>query len=274
MRCLPWFLVAAFFLHPTIGYATGGAFSANFDVTAPSDEIAVAVAEKAELYRRQAALEWLGKALPHGRGPTMITVMISDTEVDGLTWPVDSPERKFHQIWTTTSPQHVTGEVLHHEVVHTVLDTFTGTDFLPAWASEGIASQVDEPRSKEIRRGIALGWAARGDWPPLSGLFQSRKIAHNDDRTYAAAASVTEFLATLRGKPEVVRFAQMGQRAGWDQAARACYGARDVAELEAMWHDWVAGRSAQRAVRFAAASPQSGTSERPSRLSANVTGSR
>ena len=69
---------------------------------APDQAIAEAVVKQAEHFRKEAAREWLGRELPTGQGPTMITVVISSNEDDGLTWPIDTPERKFHQIWVTT----------------------------------------------------------------------------------------------------------------------------------------------------------------------------
>jgi hypothetical protein len=257
MRFALTLLAIAIFLYPATGRSAGVALTGNFNVLAPNETLAETVAEKAETYRKQAAREWLGKDLPEGQGRTMITVIISTEKVDGLTWPIDCPERKFHQIWTTTSEERAAGEVLHHEVVHTVLDTFSGLTFLPAWANEGIASQVDEAPCKESRRQIALRWTAQGQWPQLRTLFQARQIAHTDREGYAAAASVTEFLATLQGKPNVVRFAQSGQQVGWDQAARDCYGAHDVDELQVKWQTWVRSRCMQNLARNSSSSATS-----------------
>ena len=232
-------------LCPVLGRAAGMAVTDNFNVTAPTEAIADAVAKQAELFRKQAALEWLGKELPRGKGPAMITVIISANEDDGLTWPIDTPERKLHHVWLTTSAENAVGATLYHEVVHTVINTVTYPTFLPAWANEGIASQADDAGRKETRRRIAAGWASDGRWPQLQTLFQEKKIAHTDREGYAVAASVAQFLAGLGGKPKVIEFAKAGQQGGWDQAAHSCYGVRDVAELQAQWQSWVSDRAAQ-----------------------------
>ncbi len=245
MRPAARFLISFVLLCPALGHAAGTALTDNFNVIAPNVAIAEAVAKQAEVFRKQAALEWLGKELPSGKGPAMITVIISANEDDGLTWPIDTPKRKFHHIWLTTSVDRAVGATLHHEVVHAVIDTFTYPNLLPAWANEGIASQADDAGRKESRRQIAAGWANDGRWPQLQTLFQASRIGHTDREGYAAAASVAQFLAGLGEKPKVIEFARAGQQNGWDHAAHDCYGVRDLAELQAQWQKWVSNRSVQ-----------------------------
>ena len=105
MRPAAFFVSLFVFLCPAFGHAAGTAATDNFNVIAPTEAIAQAVAKQAEQFRRQAALEWLGRELPSGKGPAMITVIISADEDDGLTWPIDTPQRKFHQVWLTTSAE-------------------------------------------------------------------------------------------------------------------------------------------------------------------------
>ena len=45
----------------------------NFTVLAPNQALADAVAKQAEVYRKQSALEWLGKELPDRLGRSLIT---------------------------------------------------------------------------------------------------------------------------------------------------------------------------------------------------------
>ena len=169
--------------------------STNFTVLAPNQELADAVAKQAEVFRKQSAQEWLGKELPDRDGRSVITVDISAEKDKGLTWPIDSPERTLHQVWLTTSVERAVGTTLHHEVVHTVLDSYCYPESLPAWASEGIASQVDDTKRKETRRQILAGWSRAGSWPSLGSLLQSSRIGHDNVDSYTLASSLTEFLA-------------------------------------------------------------------------------
>jgi hypothetical protein len=211
----------------------------NFTVLAPNQTLADAVVKQAEVFRKQTALEWLGKELPDRVGRSLITVDICAQKDEGLTWPIDCRERTLHQVWLTTSVQRALGTTLHHEVVHTVLDSHFYPESLPAWASEGIASQADDAGRQETQRQVLARWSKAGRWPGLRSLFESARLDHDNLDGYAAAASVTEFLAERGGKTRVVEFASSGQKHGWDRAASNCYGVRDVATLQTAWQEWV-----------------------------------
>jgi len=210
----------------------------NFTVLAPNQALADAVAKQAEVYRKRSALEWLGKELPDRLGRSLITVDITTQRDEGLTWPIDCAERKFHQVWVTTSAERALGTTLYHEVVHTVLDSHFYPESLPAWASEGIASQVDDAGRKGNQRLTLARWSKTGQWPGLRSLFESPRIEHDNLEGYAAASSVTGYLAERGGKARLVEFASSGQKRGWDQALSDFYGVRDVAELQTAWQDW------------------------------------
>jgi hypothetical protein len=230
-------LIASF--SPVFASAAGTALTTNFSVIAPDETIAASVAQQAEVFRKQAALEWFGKELASGKGPAVVHVVLSDSEDKALSWCKDSAAQKFHRIWLTTSADKATGSTLNHEVVHTVIATFIYPEFMPAWANEGIASQYDDAERKLAREQIAARWAAEGRWPQLQLLFTAAKIDHADTESYAASASVARFLTRLGDKPKVVEFAKAGLRGNWDQAAHDTYGVRDVAELQARWQAWV-----------------------------------
>jgi len=239
-------LLAACALFPSAAaYAAGTARSDNFTVIAPSAEFAQAVADQAEKFRKQAALDWLGRELPGGQARTVISVTISADKDDGLTWPRDRPEQNFHQVWLTTSRQQALGTTLNHEVLHTVLATITFPEFLAPWANEGIASQVDDNARKQSRLQVAAGWATADRWPQLQSLFSTARITHDDTEAYAAAASITQFLVSQEGKSKVIEFAKAGRQGDWNQAARDCYHVRDVADLQARWKEWVCKSIAQ-----------------------------
>jgi hypothetical protein len=211
----------------------------NFTVLAPNQALADAVAKQAEVYRKQSALEWLGKELPDRDGRSLITVDITPDKDEGLTCPIDSDERTLHQVWLTTSVERALGTTLHHEVVHTVLDSYLYPASLPAWASEGIASQADDAKRKEDRQQILARWSKAGRWPSLRSLLETSQIGHDNLSRYAAASSLTEFLAERGGKTRVVEFASNGKKRGWDQAVNEYYGVHDVAELQTAWQDWL-----------------------------------
>jgi len=242
MRPAALFVALLVLLNAVAARSADMSIGANFTVLAPDQALAKAVAKQAEVYRQQTALEWLGKELPDRVGRSLITVEITSQKDEGLTWPIDCPERTLHQVWLTTSVDRALGTTLHHEVIHTVLDSYSYPGSLPAWASEGIASQADDAARKENQRQILARWSKAGRWPGMRSLLESSRIDHDDLNRYAAASSITEFLAQRGGKTRVVEFASIGQKRGWDQAASDCYGVHDVAELQTAWQDWVSRR--------------------------------
>ena len=247
MRLAACVLSLFFLVSPAIGQAAGLATSPNFSVMAPNKVIADAVVKQAESMRKEAALEWLGRELSQGQGPTMITVDISSSEDDGLTWPIDCPERKFHHIWLTTSLSRAVGTTLNHEVVHTVLESYSSPNRLPAWLREGVASQKDDADRKEIRQSLLAQWARDGHWPELRTIFYSPRIGHDDHVGYTVASSVTEFLAERGGKPRVIEFAAASQQRGWDRSAQDYYGFRNIAELQVSWQTWALNKIGKQA---------------------------
>ena len=243
------------FISPAFAYAAGTALTDNFSVIGPNEAIAELVAKQAELFRKQAALDWFGKELSPGTGPTIIHIALSADEDKGLSWCKDSSRQKFHRIWLTTSAEKAVGSTLNHEVVHTVVASFMYPKFMPAWANEGIASQVDDDGRKQSRERIAVRWASGGNWPQLSSLFAATRIDHSDAEGYAAAASVAQFLVSLGGKAKVVEFAKSGMQDNWDKAAHETYGVRDVADLQSRWQSWVRGRTGEDARQATARAP-------------------
>ena len=91
-------------------FAVGFAHDETFIVYAPDQALADQVLAKAEKFRKAEAKDLLGEELEAGLGRTIITVKVSATEDNGFTWPIDHPDRKFHNVWLTTSR---TGRRLH-----------------------------------------------------------------------------------------------------------------------------------------------------------------
>ena len=67
----------------TSSHAADMSIGTNFTVPAPSQALADAVAKQAEVYRKQSALEWLGKKLPDRVGRSLITVEITRRRMKG-----------------------------------------------------------------------------------------------------------------------------------------------------------------------------------------------
>jgi hypothetical protein len=206
------------------GFAAGFSSSANFVVFTPStagkeagQRFAERVLERAEEFRAQVAHEWFGEALPAGGGRTVVNVELSDREDSGITWAMDHPARRFHNIYLTTSTEHALGATLHHEIAHAVLATrYPHPHRLPVWLEEGIASRYDDPATLAARLQIIRSWGQLARAPQLRRVLAAQKMtAHGAD----------------------------GRSLGWDAALRAHYRIAGVDRLQAGWEAWVQNAS-------------------------------
>lgn len=119
-----------------------------------SDQLAKAVANLAEKYRREVAVEWFGRELPDGAGRSCVSIHFQDFDTGGLTWAIDDPSRSFHNIWVRTSkdePDHLR-KTLKHEVFHAVAATFhPHPNRVPSELEEAIAYTYNRPTTDAKR---------------------------------------------------------------------------------------------------------------------------
>ena len=228
-----------------ISVASAGALesSDNFIVLVADDTepgFAQQVLDRAEEYRQDIAIEWLGEALPPSVGRAIVNVKLAMETDKGLTWAIDDPRRTHHAVYLTTSSENALGKTLQHEMAHVVFATqFPYPNRLPPWLEEGIASRYDDDERQGTRDQI-LGWTARtGNWPDLLRVLESSTISTNDQLSYAVASSLVDYLLTQGEKENLFRFAVSGQRIGWDRALNRNYAFENVDQLRSAWQDWV-----------------------------------
>ena len=155
---------------PSTLFAVGFAHDETFIVYAPDQALADQVLAKAEEFRKAEAKDLLGTELEAGAGRTIITVKVSATEDSGFTWPIDHPDRKFHNMWLTTSRERAAGSTLRHEIRHVVLNT-RFPDRLPPWIEEGLASRSDDAERQQVWRETAAAFSRSG-WPDIHSLME------------------------------------------------------------------------------------------------------
>ena len=228
--------------------AAGFVHSPNFIILTPpkpSEEAAAAFAKrllaKAEQYRKEIALEWLGEELPPSIGQVMINVRFTADGDSGLTWAKDHAERNFHAMYLATAPEHLPEGLLAHEMAHCILATkFPYPRRLPAWLDEGIASRYDDAERVAIRQRITAWYVTSGQWPRLAGVLAAEKVHSDDQAAYTLAATLTQYLLSRGDKRLLLRFGQLTQDVGLDRALVECYGIKNASELESQWRAWIA----------------------------------
>lgn len=212
----------------------------NFLIMAPSPQLARAVGEAAEAFRRDLAIHWLGRELPHWPNPCPVRVVAGENlAAQGVTTYNRSPVRDF-QMEVVGSPERILDSVLPHEVSHTVLATHFGRP-LPRWADEGICTTVEHVSERQKHETKLREFLATRRGISMNKLFLMTEYPQDVLPMYAQGYSVCQFLIAQRGPREFVNFigAYM-QTPSWTLNVRSHYGYESLAELQQLWLQWVA----------------------------------
>jgi hypothetical protein len=208
----------------------------NFVVEAPTPEIARQLGEDAEHYRKEKALQWLGREMPPWGQPCPLRVTVTMGGSGGAT------SFAFDRGAILNMDMHIEGRldrlrasVLPHEVTHTVLAHYFRCP-VPRWADEGGAVlSEDEPERARHDLEVRGILNTPGRAIPLRRLFTLTQYPRDVMVLYAEGYSVTDFLVGRSSRPAFLAFLAHGMRGDWDGAVRTHYGYRNVEELEQAW---------------------------------------
>lgn len=233
-------IVGMFFLASCPAAFAASLRTQNFLITAPSPQLAQAVADAAERYRRDLAIHWLGGPLAPWPTPCPIRVVAGDNlAAQGVTTYNPAPVRDF-QMEVIGTPERILDSVLPHEVTHTILATYFGRP-LPRWADEGICTTVEhaserskhEAKLREFlrsRRGIAM-----------NQLFLMKEYPADVLPMYAQGYSVCRFLIDQKGPRTFIEFlGDYMKHQSWTANVKRHYGYDSLKELQDYWLAWVA----------------------------------
>jgi hypothetical protein len=216
--------------------------TANFVVDAPTEQTAREIGQYAEVYRKEKAIQWLGREMPQWPAPCPVKVTIQVDGAGGATTFEYGPEG------VESQHMHIEGRydrllnsVLPHEITHTVFAYYYRCP-VPRWADEGGSvlseDQPERNRHDQLAKGILNG---QGQYIPLRNLFPMKEYPRDVMSLYAEGYSVSNFLVSKggeKGRQTFLNFVAYGMRNNdWDNAARTYYGYRNVNDLEAGWVD-------------------------------------
>jgi hypothetical protein len=227
-------------IFPSLGasYRTAGG---NFQVEAPTPQIAEQVGKWAEYYRKEKALQWLGREMPPWPEPCPLHVHITMSGPGGATSFDFQPGHIWQNMNIEGPLDRLLASVLPHEITHTVFAHYFGCP-VPRWADEGSAvlSEDDQERSRHdmmVRQSLNAGRAFT-----LNRLFTLHNYP-NDPRDigtfYAEGYSVSAFLVSLSDRRTFLTFIGHGMQYGWDSAAQTVYRFQNVNQLEQAWLDYL-----------------------------------
>jgi hypothetical protein len=216
--------------------------SANFLIEAPTPQAANEVAQYAETYRKEKAIQWLGREMPTWPAPCPVRVTVQPGGAGGATTFVYGPGGVERQ------DMHIEGgydrllkSVLPHEITHTVFAHYYRCP-VPRWADEGGSvlseDQPERDRHDNLARGILN---TPGHFIPLRRLFVLKEYPDDVMSLYAEGYSVSNFLVNQggeKGRQTFLSFVAAGMRNNdWDGAVQSYYGYRNVNDLERAWVD-------------------------------------
>jgi hypothetical protein len=210
----------------------------NFEVNAPDQQTAQQFGQMAERYRKEKALEWLGREMPPWPRPCPLYVKPTMSPPNGAT----SFNYDFRGNYEVLSMK-IEGEynkllysVLPHEVTHTVFADYFRYP-VPRWADEGgsVLSENDAERAHHDK--LIRSYLNNRQGVQLRRLFMLKEYNELPDvmMLYAEGFSVSNYLVSLGGRQAFLGFVSMGLQGKWDQGVQTYYQKNSVEELEQAW---------------------------------------
>jgi hypothetical protein len=220
----------------------------NFSTEAPTPELAKKFGDMAEFYRKEKAIQWLGREMPQWPRRCPLQVQLTQGSAGGATTftfgqdggrPVVTSQR----MEIRGDAKQLLYSVLPHEVTHTVLAHHFGRP-VPRWADEGgsVLSENEEECFNHNVRCRELLNAGRGI--RLRVLFRMTEYPRDMIVLYAQGYSVCDYLVKKGGdgrdgRGKLLQFLAMGMQGNsmesWNAAANKVYGFESIDALEESW---------------------------------------
>lgn len=215
--------------------------SPNFIVRAATPELAKEVGQAAEDYRRELAIEWLGKEMPNWFQPCPITVEAAPHLGAGgaTSFVFDHGDVFGWRMNIQGSRERILDSVLPHEVTHTIFASYFRRP-LPRWADEGACSTVehDSERRKQQRMLIQFLQTRRGI--AFNDMFAMKQYPRDILPLYAQGHSLATFLVAQGGKRKFLQYVKEGLVTDdWTTATTTHYRFASLGKLQTAWLDWV-----------------------------------
>jgi hypothetical protein len=208
----------------------------NFVIDAPTQAMAQQAGQYAEQYRKEKAIQWLGREMPAWNEPCPLKISVTMNGSGGATsFVFDRGAILSQDMHIEGSFERLMNSVLPHEITHTVFAYYYRQP-VPRWADEGgsVLSEDDLERSRHDRL-VREILNTPGRMIPLRRLFTLTNYPSDVMVLYAEGYSVTNFLVGASNRPAFLQFIAQGMRGDWDGAVRAHYRFNSIEELEGAW---------------------------------------
>jgi len=213
--------------------------SANFIVTTADPNFAQQVAQAAEQYRRDLAIEWLGQPLPNWSRPCPITVQVGGGAGGAPQFVFDQGEVFNWQMSIQGSRERILDSVLPHEITHMIFASHFRQP-VPRWADEGGATSVEHASERNKHRQMLRQFLQTGRGIAFDRMFAMTEYPHDIMPLYAQGYSLAEYLIQIGGRRKYIEFLGDGLNSDdWPGAVQRHYGVQNLAALQNTWLAWV-----------------------------------
>jgi len=219
----------------------------NFVVNAPTPQLAQEIGQAAEQYRKELAIEWLGKEMPPWTRRCPITAQVSPQLGAGgaTSFYFDRGEVFGWKMNIQGSRVRILDSVLPHEVTHTIFASHFRQP-LPRWADEGACTTVEHESEKAKQHTLLIRFLKSERGIPFSRMFAMKDYPSNVMPLYSQGYSVARYLIQQGGRRKFLDFVADGLRdENWPRAVRKFYGHESLLALQNQWVDWVRRGSPQ-----------------------------
>jgi hypothetical protein len=236
-RRIIWACALAFVCAWTPASQAATVRTTNFIVETARQDDAEEFARLAEYYRKQKALDWLGKEMPTWREPCRLRISVTGNGAGGATTFDFDNGQVFQEMHIEGSRERLKNSVLPHEVTHTVFAHHFRQP-VPRWADEGgsVYSEDDIERARHDK--LCKQILNAGDGIQLKALFRMKNYPRNVMTLYAQGYSVSKYLVEKSDRPTFLNFVAAGMQHNdnnWDAACQEFYGFKNVDDLEQNW---------------------------------------
>jgi hypothetical protein len=207
----------------------------NFIVQSAHPQVCEQVGKWAEHYRKEKAIQWLGREMPQWPEPCPLRVSVSMEGPSGETEFTFGPGRVSSQRMTIRGPlDRLIYSVLPHEITHTVFAHHFKTP-VPRWADEGgsVLSEDDTERDRHDK--VVRSILNKGQQIPMRTLLGLKEYPPQVMCLYAQGFSMCNYLVSRSNRQHFLNFVGHGMQHGWDHAAKSYYAHGSVEELEQAW---------------------------------------
>lgn len=219
----------------------------NFVVTAPTAEFAQQVAQEAEVFRKQIAMEWLGRQMPTWPEKCPIRCKVGQIGAGGATtFSFHGGKVYGFQMDIQGTEERILDSVLPHEITHTVLAWHFRRP-VPRWADEGASTLIEHFSERQIQIDLLEKVMHQNSRIPIRQLLTITEYPadmYEVRKLYAEGYSLVNYLVQQSDEKVFLRFLEVVfQTNNWDEALRQVYDVKNVSALEQHWLEWVTAGS-------------------------------